>query len=156
MKHYFIYFNIQLYNIPNIKGFIFFTTSLKYNFFILFYSLHLFLSLSLCISSPKQKHPSHHLQPPPNTAIIRKPKRPPPSETQPIATAHWNPLQNTKIHWNPLWNKLKSTVKPNPTHCYPPAPPTPTTTTTTETHCQTHLYPTHCHCPLKPRSEERL
>ena len=35
-KLYFIYFNIPFYNIPNIKSFIFFTTSLKYYFFILF------------------------------------------------------------------------------------------------------------------------
>ena len=35
-KSYFIYFNISLNNTPNVKSFIFFTTSLKYYFFIIF------------------------------------------------------------------------------------------------------------------------
>ena len=35
-KGYFIYFNILLYNTPNINDFIFFTTSFKYDFFINF------------------------------------------------------------------------------------------------------------------------
>ena len=42
-KTYFINFNNSLYKILNIKDFIFFTTSLKYYFFIIFYSQsHLF------------------------------------------------------------------------------------------------------------------
>ena len=46
-KCYFIYFNTSHYNSPNINGSIFFTTSFKYYFFILFL---LFLSLSSCLS----------------------------------------------------------------------------------------------------------
>ena len=60
-KSYFMYFNIPLYNIPNIKNFIFFNISLKYYFFIIFLiifyfqfiSSSLFLSFSMYLSSLK-------------------------------------------------------------------------------------------------------
>ena len=52
LKSYFIYLITSLYNIFNIKSFIFFTTSFKYSFFIFSLSLSLssFLSLSLSLS----------------------------------------------------------------------------------------------------------
>ena len=43
-------YNTPLYNIPSIKTSIFFNTSFKYSFFIIFYSFLFFLSLSLTLS----------------------------------------------------------------------------------------------------------
>ena len=54
-KGYFIYFNILLYNTPNINDFIFFTTSFKYDFFINFYSSSTHLSLSSYLSLSHMK-----------------------------------------------------------------------------------------------------
>ena len=68
-KHYFFNFKISFYNIPNIKTSIFFTTSFKYYFLIIFYSFFVFiffiLSLPLgLIISTQQSYPlpptSHH------------------------------------------------------------------------------------------------
>ena len=49
-KFYFINFNIPLYNIPNIKNFIFFITLLKYYYYY-YYFFFLILNLSLPLSS---------------------------------------------------------------------------------------------------------
>ena len=54
-KSYFIYFNISLYNTPNINDSIFFTISFKYNFFINFYSSSTPLSLSSYLSLSHMK-----------------------------------------------------------------------------------------------------
>ena len=77
-----MYFNTPLYNISNIKGFIFFTTSLKYYFFILFLilfypqSTSLPLSFSMCISllPNKNNQPTthNHCQPPLPSEITNK------------------------------------------------------------------------------------
>ena len=57
-KHYFYNFNASFYNIPNIKHFIFFTTSFKYYFFynflflFCFYFFHPLSLVSLSLSLP--------------------------------------------------------------------------------------------------------
>ena len=126
-KHYFIYFNIQLYNTSNIKVFIFFTTSLKYNFFYSFlFSTSFPLSFSMYFfSQTKTPKPPlmatashrHHHNTQGTTNIRNLTHCPLPTET------------HCKTHRNPLWNKLKPTTKPttkpNPTHRHQPPPPTP-------------------------------
>ena len=65
-KHYFIYFNIPLYYTPNIKGFIFFTTSLLLFFLLICVSSSLFLYISLLqlwrwiTAQFANKHAAHH------------------------------------------------------------------------------------------------
>ena len=49
-KHYFYNFNSSFYNILNIKTSIFFTTSFKYYFFIIFYSFFVFIFFILSLS----------------------------------------------------------------------------------------------------------
>ena len=50
-KQYFYNFNTLFYNIPNIKTSIFFTTSFKYYFFIIFYSFFVFIFFILSLQS---------------------------------------------------------------------------------------------------------
>ena len=50
-KHYFFNFKISFYNIPNIKTSIFFTTSFKYYFFIIFCSFFVFILFILSLWS---------------------------------------------------------------------------------------------------------
>ena len=108
-KHY-IFFNTPLYNIPNIKHLICFSTSLKYYFlyyFLIFFycqcisfSFFLPLSFSMYIFSPKQKHPTYHSRPLPATTIIRKPK---PLQKRNLALQNRNllPTTPTTRHHNP-------------------------------------------------------
>ena len=71
-------YNTPLYNIPSIKTSIFFNTSFKYSFFIIFYFFLFFLSLSLtlsplCLSFTTQR---------------RRPPYPPPHFTTTTSTHH--------------------------------------------------------------------
>ena len=57
-------YNTPLYNIPSIKTSIFFNTSFKYSFFIIFYSFLFFLSLSLTLSPLCLSFTTQHRRPP--------------------------------------------------------------------------------------------
>ena len=70
-KSYFINFNIPLYNIPNIKNFIFFITLLKYYYYYYYFFLILNLSLPLSSSMLRVCLLSNPLpQPPPPTCFF--------------------------------------------------------------------------------------
>ena len=94
-KHYFLflfYFNTSLYNIPNIKGSIFFITSFKYYFFILLlFSLSSYLCLSLSLKKPTtffsiQANPLTQPQPQPWLATANHHHQKKKKNHQPIAT----------------------------------------------------------------------
>ena len=137
-KHYFIYFNTPLYNIPNIKGFIFFTTSLKYYFFIVFLILsyspsHLFHSSTATATAHAHCH-----QPPPRTPTATattthnlKPQ-PPKSQTK------TNPKPNNK----PSNHKLKPTPTATASSTHNLKPPTKKK--------PLNFIPTHHQPPQKP------
>ena len=131
-KHY-IFFNTPLYNIPNIKHLICFSTSLKYYFlyyFLIFFivnaslSLSFFLSLSLCIYFLPNKN------------------------TQPITHGHCQP---------PPLLENPSHCKNETQHCkietyYPlPLPPD----TTTHTYCHNHIAHNLKPQPPKPQTSHK-
>ena len=126
-KHYFIYINTPLYNTPNIKSFIFFTTSLKYYLFVIYNSFfffsmrHLFLSFSVCLSSPsKNNQPTlhGHCQPPPTQCHHPHPQ---PRPQHPVIHGHMAQLMASThdiTHNKPLEPTTKS-INPHTTQSHP-------------------------------------
>ncbi|KAL4654862.1 hypothetical protein ACB092_01G411200 [Castanea dentata] len=89
-KHYFINYNTPLYNIPYIKCFIFFITSLKYYLFIIYNSFLFYLSLFLCVcfSSLGKNNQPIPLWPPPNTTHSMSPPTTNPQPTTKSINPH--------------------------------------------------------------------
>ena len=109
-KHYFLllfFFNTSLYNIPNIKGSIFFITSFKYYFFILLlFSLSSYLCLSLSLKKPTtffsiKANPLTQSQPQPWLATAnhhhQKKKKPPADSHHSYNNCHYHHL----LQWQP-------------------------------------------------------
>ena len=116
-KHYFNYFNISLYNtFLKSKILFIFITSLKYYIFIIYSSFllfmrHLFLSLSVSLSSPSKKHTTHPYWPPPATIHSMSP---PTTNPQPITESinHGTPEKDFTPS-NPQQPTTKS-INPHP------------------------------------------
>ena len=144
----FITYNTPLYKISYIKNSIFFNTSFKYSFFIIFYSSSLFLCLFLlCVSLSQPSTAGHHIHPKKKNHLhiqSHKIKESSKSKNHKITTKTQNhpdqPTPSTQSHPNQLTN-LAIEIKNPPksiktteikTHRYQIAKPTHRTTT--ETH----------------------
>ena len=119
LKYYFIYFNTSLYNISNIKGFIFFTTSLKYYLFIIYNSFFFLYEPQQTHNQPLNQSAHSHQREFFHQREIDNP------QPQPI-TNHYNQPLNQSTHTH------KSTQHPqiNPHHrinLTPTNQPTPIT-----------------------------